>query len=136
MAAGEMMSGQIFISYRREESGWVAGRLRDRLLRVFDWQGHHCFDEREAACRVSVAHRALGALASGSLAENGAERSNRWPRLRSFSWVEKRSTRLPFSAFDRSFKCMGGFTIRQDHKAIGKVFVNVPANKSIHLMAA
>jgi hypothetical protein len=58
------------------------------------------------------------------------------PRLRLFSWVEKRSTRLPFSAFDRSFKCMGGLTIRQDHNAVGKVFVKVPANKSIHLMAA
>jgi hypothetical protein len=30
------MSGEIFISYRREESGWVAGRLLDRLQRDFD----------------------------------------------------------------------------------------------------
>jgi hypothetical protein len=30
------MGGEIFISYRREESGWVAGRLRDRLQRDFD----------------------------------------------------------------------------------------------------
>ena len=67
------MSGQIFISYRREESGWVAGRLRDRLLRVFDWQGHHCFDEREAACRVSVAHRALGAFWLASLSLKTAQ---------------------------------------------------------------
>jgi hypothetical protein len=52
------------------------------------------------------------------------------PRLRSFSWIEKRSTRLPFSAFDRSFNRIGGLTIRQDHKPVGKVFVNVPANKS------
>ena len=30
------MRGEIFISYRREESGWVAGRLRDQLRRDFD----------------------------------------------------------------------------------------------------
>src|SRR5271166_6751949 len=30
------MSGQIFISYRREQSGWWAGRLYDRLCRDFD----------------------------------------------------------------------------------------------------
>jgi hypothetical protein len=30
------MSGQIFISYRRQESGWSARSLRDRLCRDFD----------------------------------------------------------------------------------------------------
>jgi hypothetical protein len=30
------MSGQIFISYRREESRWMAGRLYDRLTARFD----------------------------------------------------------------------------------------------------
>ena len=30
------MSGQIFISYRREESRWSAGRLYDRLCARFD----------------------------------------------------------------------------------------------------
>jgi hypothetical protein len=30
------MSGQIFISYRREESRWLAGRLYDRLVARFD----------------------------------------------------------------------------------------------------
>jgi hypothetical protein len=30
------MSGQIFISYRREESRWSAGRLYDRLCAHFD----------------------------------------------------------------------------------------------------
>jgi hypothetical protein len=33
---GEEMSGQIFISYRREESRWSARSLRDRLCRDFD----------------------------------------------------------------------------------------------------
>jgi hypothetical protein len=32
------MSGQIFISYRREESRWAARSLRDRLSRNFDPQ--------------------------------------------------------------------------------------------------
>ncbi|MBV8352119.1 MAG: toll/interleukin-1 receptor domain-containing protein [Verrucomicrobia bacterium] len=32
----EKMSGQIFISYRRQESGWSARSLRDRLCRDFD----------------------------------------------------------------------------------------------------
>jgi hypothetical protein len=36
MAHGKKMSGQIFISYRREESRWLAGRLRDRLSARFD----------------------------------------------------------------------------------------------------
>jgi hypothetical protein len=35
-AHGRKMSGEIFICYRREESGWVAGRLRDRLRQDFD----------------------------------------------------------------------------------------------------
>jgi hypothetical protein len=35
MAHGKM-SGQIFISYRREESRWLAGRLYDRLAARFD----------------------------------------------------------------------------------------------------
>ena len=26
------MSGKIFISYRRDDSSWTAGRLRDRLV--------------------------------------------------------------------------------------------------------
>ena len=30
------MSGQIFISYRREESRWSAGRMYDRLTAHFD----------------------------------------------------------------------------------------------------
>src|ERR1700730_9090530 len=63
-------------------------------------------------------------------------RLSRPPRLRSFSWVEKRFTRFPFSTFDRSFKCPGGPAIRRAHRAVGKVFVNVLVNKSIHLMAA
>jgi len=32
----EKMSGQIFISYRRQESGWSARSLHDRLCRDFD----------------------------------------------------------------------------------------------------
>jgi hypothetical protein len=31
------MSGQIFISYRREESRWSARSLFDRLTQRFDW---------------------------------------------------------------------------------------------------
>jgi tetratricopeptide (TPR) repeat protein len=36
MARGKNMSGQIFISYRREESRWSARSLHDRLCRDFD----------------------------------------------------------------------------------------------------
>jgi hypothetical protein len=43
---------------------------------------------------------------------------------------------LPFPAFDRSFKRKGGLAVWQDHEAVGKVLVNVPANESVHSMAA
>jgi TIR domain len=33
---GKKMRGQIFISYRREESGWSARSLHDRLAASFD----------------------------------------------------------------------------------------------------
>ena len=36
MANGKKMSGQIFISYRREESRWSARSLHDRLAASFD----------------------------------------------------------------------------------------------------
>jgi hypothetical protein len=74
------MSGQIFISYRREESRWSAGRLYDRLCAHFDRKqifmdidAMEDFVRREIATALKRDIRVIPVLVDGALMPRSTE---------------------------------------------------------------